>query len=765
MATSAPTSGWSSAVSLTPGLSYSYTATPAAKSGLLIQWSADQISWTSFADEPVYSPRTGRVPGAANYLRGMSFGAAGSFDAVLVTETALAIVTALANGHQALIQLDGSVLDTSVIALKDNHGSIITPISTGAYFPKRLRRGTYGRIVARWGALQNTAGAVSLVAPPLPLPLADNSTLVLRVQQNAALSFGQQSPPEAGYAVLPRGVGASGFNAGIWILNQGTKTLNFELRFFNVPANKNVYWFAAVDPASNWQFITLSAPQMYVAGGWTFGVDAINYARVTQKDDSFEGAWAAGDNLYFGPIYVDCAARPRFLLTFDDGSATQCARTPTSAMKLSGASFVSSAATNVLSTAAAHTLVVGEPLVFTEGAPTGLTTNTVYWVRTTPTTTSITLATDNTLATQVTGIIDGAYTGRYQYGGSQARSVQELVESYGFRGSLFIVPGWLGGSYGYPAGQIMTAADVQSMSNVGWAVGSHSNTHPSNNESAGLRLLGPYGFFLSNTFDNLPAKYCSNFNLTAVTGRRRVTSSTQASPSVFTTENSHRFLINQPLVFTEVAPTGCSLGVTYYVSTVPSATTFTLATDQSTLIAAVNNTTGAWSGVANYRWPGSANDDSAILKDIVDGANGVNALGSKTGFTFFALPQGAADEFVRSACIKAGIKWVRGVETSPVRTIPIGAPSGIVSSLIPTPGGWLIQPDAIQTDGAQTPAQIDTYVQDTIVLGACGCNYHHNLANSTIAGLDRLCQTLRTKSDAGLIEVMTLDEFGRELGL
>ena len=636
----------------------------------------------------------------------------------------------------------------------------------GAVAPKRLRRGSYGKRIASWGsALQNSVGTTSFVTGDLP-PFADGSTRVLRLDQNAAVSFGQQNPVDGAQSYMPKGQNP-GFTAGVWVKNPNTRTLNFVLRLFNVAANKNISWNAAIEPTgASWVFVTLSPTQQISAGGWVFGADAVNYVRVEQKDSAYEGAWAVGEYLLFSNVYIDVAARARFLLTFDDGYSTQCARTPGQSFKVSGTANVTSTLTNTLTTATAHQLIIGEPLVFTETPPTSLLTGLNYYVQTTPSGTTFTLATDYALA-NVAPTTGFAGTAKYQYGGSQVRSIQELVEGYGFRGSLFIVPLWLGttGKYGFTgsANSFMAPSDVVSMWNDGWAVGSHSNTHPSSGDNAGLRLLGPYGYFLSNTFDNLPAAYVTGFGITAGTGRRRVTSGTQASPSVFTTENAHSLISNQPIVYTDIAPTGCSLGVTYYVASGQGGSTFTLATDQGTLTALVNNTTAPWSGLSNYRHPGSSNDDSAICADVVAGAEGIRALGISTGYKFFALPQGAWDQYVRSACIRAGIVWVRGIGAA-VRTINIGIPSGGGGGAIPS-GGWILQQDSIQTDGVVTSAAQDSYVSDLLVQGACGCCYHHALSTANIASIDRLCQNLRAKVDAGSIDVLTCDELAKELGI
>lgn len=647
-------------------------------------------------------------------------------------------------------------------------GKYLGQISGKQGAASKTYRGAFGRKVASWtNALQNSAGTAALVSGDLP-PFADNSTKVLQLTQNATVSFGQYNPLDGGQGYFPSSLTVAP-NMGVWVKNPNTRTLNFELRLYNAAANHTLTWNCAIEPTgNNWQFMTMSSTQGVAGGGWVFGTDLIAYVRITQKDNGPIGAWAAGEYLKFGNVYADVKARPRFLIGFDDGYSN--VNTPNNTiLASSGVSYVSSTLTNTLTTAAVHNLTIGAPIRFIDTAPTSLTVGTTYYVQTVPSTTTFTLATDQfTLVTTAT-TTGFAGTANWQYAGSQGRSGQQIVEEYGFRGNLFIVPGWLGssGKYGYGASPstFMSASDVQTMYAAGWSVGSHSNTHPSNNENAGLRLLGPYGYFLSNTVDNLPASYVSAWSLGA-SNRRRITAGTQASPSVFTAENAHQFLINQPIVFTDVAPTGCTLGVTYYVASLPSSTTFTLATDQGTLASTVNNTTGAWSGTANYRHPGSSNDSSAIYADIAAGIAGVTALGIPTGAKFFALPQGAADVYVRAACIQAALVWVRGIGST-VNTINVGLPTGGgLSGLVDYSGGWMAQQDAVQTDGATAVpfATIKSYIDTTTSIGACGCSYHHSTGFTTIANLDQMCAYLRTKVDANQIDVLTCDELAALVG-
>lgn len=341
-------------------------------------------------------------------------------------------------------------------------------------------------------------------------------------------------------------------------------------------------------------------------------------------------------------------------------------------------------------------------------------------------------------------------------------SGQQVVERYGFKGTLFIVPSWLGtsGVYGYSRSRntFMSSSDVQALHAEGWAIGSHSNTHPSSRDNAGLRLLGPYGYFLSNSIDNLPDAYVRAWNLNS-TNRRRVVGASAGS-AVLAFENNPELLPNMPIVFTDVAPPGFTVGATYYCHDTPADSSATFATDQGSLknivVASAN-----WSGLANYRYPGSANDDSAIYADIIAGVNGLAALGISTGASYFALPQGSADRYVRSACIRSGIKWIRGASYRG-QSFAFGRPTGGgLSQIGDQPGGWIAHPDAVQIDASVTPSpdQIRQYVDNTVSMGACGCSYHHGVQADTVGNLDALCAYLKTKVDANQLDVLTLDQF------
>jgi hypothetical protein len=623
-------------------------------------------------------------------------------------------------------------------------------------------QGTYGTKIASWQQLRLSGGVSSLISAALP-PAADGATSVLKLGQSAGGSFGEQGEPVVDPAFVPKGV-IPGFSVGLWVKNSSPRTLNFDLAIFDVSGNHNVAWHCAIEPTNTWTFLTLSPSQQLVKD-WPFGQAAIGAVRVSQDDDGPEGAWMPGESLLFGNVYADVSARPLFMITFDDGFDTQRnAHVPRAS---SSPAYVKSASEAVFATAARHYLIMGAPIVFTDVAPNGLASGQTYWVRSIPDPASFTLAIDEAL---VTPVISTGFTGvaTYKYAGNQQLSGQQIVESYGFKGSLFLVPSWLGtsGVYGYGrrANKFMSAADAKAMYVDGWSVGSHSNTHPSSLDNAGLRLLGPYGYFLSNTVDNLPASYVMNWQLGAANRRRAIAAA--AGTNIVTFENPHQFLVNMPIIFTDAAPPELFIGATYYCQSIPSPTTATFATDQGSRMSTALITSD-WSGMANYRFAGAANDDTAIYADIQAGVAGVTALGIPTGSKFFALPQGSADVYVRSACIRAGLRWVRGASLH-THTIPVGLPSGGgLSGIENTPGGWLAQPDCVQTDAAASPSitAIKAYIDDTIIQGACGCSYHHEVGPPTLSNLDNMCVYLRDRVNANLIDVVTLDQMAEKLQL
>lgn len=339
---------------------------------------------------------------------------------------------------------------------------------------------------------------------------------------------------------------------------------------------------------------------------------------------------------------------------------------------------------------------------------------------------------------------------------ASGRSAKQMLDYYGFRGTVYVTSTLVGGT---PTN--ITASEIQSLIDAGWAMGSHSTTHPIDATGAGLRLLGPYGYNRSR------ASRAGNAAEAATMLDCRVISATTGT-NVLTCENNHSMSVGSKFTFVDTAPTGFQTGVTYYV-TAPSGATLKLAStpgnaNSGTAIAVPSN----WTGLAEWRWPGSAPDDSAIYADIKGGIDGLTALGLRGHELFHALPQGGWDHYVRSAVERLGIiRHTRGISSTAAnhRSIHIGYPTGGSCSSTPfLAPGWPEQADAISTDQSFTLPQAMAYVDECIANGYTGANYHHSVTDSPDV-LDGLLSYLKTKSDAGLIDVVTVWDLFEETRL
>lgn len=329
-------------------------------------------------------------------------------------------------------------------------------------------------------------------------------------------------------------------------------------------------------------------------------------------------------------------------------------------------------------------------------------------------------------------------------------STLEMLAYFKLKAIFYIVPTLVGGS-----STNITVEEVLTIQRAGHVIGSHSLTHPIDAIGAGLRLLGPYGYNRSR------ASRAANAIEAATTADCRVIS-TNSSTGTFTTEGAHQMLTGGKLVFFDPLqlPTGCTLNTTYYVINT-GASTFKLATtaglaNAGTAITLPSN----WTGLAEWRWPGSRPDDTAIYEDVMGGINGLTALGLTGHEDFFALPQGGWDHFVRTAVERTPVKHTRGIASpsSNHRTVGLGwATGGTASSTPYLACGWPQQQDAMTSDQGATAEEIIAYMDDGIDNGYTMANYHHSMTDTT-AVLHAVMAAARTRIDAGTLENPTLEE-------
>jgi peptidoglycan/xylan/chitin deacetylase (PgdA/CDA1 family) len=158
---------------------------------------------------------------------------------------------------------------------------------------------------------------------------------------------------------------------------------------------------------------------------------------------------------------------------------------------------------------------------------------------------------------------------------------------------------------------------------------------------------------------------------------------------------------------------------------------------------------------------GATNDDTAIYDDLVAARDDMLARGYPDA-VHLALPQGGFDEYVRTAAVRAGFKTVRGVSGTGLFgfPIPVGKNAhGTQNAGVPLQSGWLNLGGSVQYDGVATEAQILAYVDECIRIGASGTAYGHTNASSAFTKFDALCAYLKTKSDADLIDVVTVAQW------
>ena len=158
-------------------------------------------------------------------------------------------------------------------------------------------------------------------------------------------------------------------------------------------------------------------------------------------------------------------------------------------------------------------------------------------------------------------------------------------------------------------------------------------------------------------------------------------------------------------------------------------------------------------------YTGAVNDDSAIYSDIVTAISTLVSHGL-TDAIHFALPQGGWDQYVRTACIRAGLKSVRAI-SDPTHGFPIRGALHVGGG---NPGpqsqsGWFELAGAIQVDGTPTLSQLQAYVDEVIRVGATGSCYTHGIDAATASKFDGLCAYLKVKQDLGLIRVMTVSDY------
>lgn len=315
------------------------------------------------------------------------------------------------------------------------------------------------------------------------------------------------------------------------------------------------------------------------------------------------------------------------------------------------------------------------------------------------------------------------------------KTCKSILDAYGFKATVYALPR-LHGTTGYASN-----ADILSLYQSGWTIGSHTWSHPADTANAGLRLLGPYGYA---TRSIVSVDIAANTMTASVLHRIPVASSTQDYPVEFTGTN-----LPAPLI-----------AGTKYFARGTSTTAFTLYATEADALSGANpidlTTTGTPANFG-YRYWGSVNDDTAIYADIIAGIDAVKALGIPDSHArHFALPQGGFDRYVATAVKRANLRSCRGLSPGAVDYIrmPTTKTAGRFEGVYVMPP-QLTVPGSVQIDTAtDNIARLIAGVDQSKVLGGLNTAYCHQLFAQAIANLEALCAYLKTEQDAGRVTVL-----------
>ena len=314
---------------------------------------------------------------------------------------------------------------------------------------------------------------------------------------------------------------------------------------------------------------------------------------------------------------------------------------------------------------------------------------------------------------------------------SSGYTARDILAYYGFVGTAYVIPDYLGQT-GYES--VNALLELQ---NSGWDVGSHSQaseTGQVGNSTHGLRTIGTFGL--------------GPFNITGVAANAL-------------TISAHPFATSKVTVGGTVAPSGLTIGATYWTRNV-STNTVTLHPTRLDANNSTNTISITSAGVSSFlRWT-DAVGKTKIVTTVTGDMGAVRSFGF-SAWEHYALPQGGYDNEVLEAFQGIGAKTIRGVESGRYYVMGIHK-AGIAANL---PGlNWCASPIFIGSCAnltAATPATIQGYIDGAIYTGATTGIYAHSLTASDAVKLDAVAAYIAGKVAAGLIDVVTVSQWHSQL--
>jgi hypothetical protein len=312
-------------------------------------------------------------------------------------------------------------------------------------------------------------------------------------------------------------------------------------------------------------------------------------------------------------------------------------------------------------------------------------------------------------------------------------SMCDLAERFGLRSTLFVLTRHVGQPGGFA-----TVAQLLAMQARGHLIALQTHANPLDGNNAGMRLLGPYGYYVQDFVYGSVAGDSANNKLTTGSAHKviRVNSGGLYGDQGYPVQ---MFGTNLPAPLDTVTK--------YWLAELNANDLRVYLTEADSMagtnpvVLTSNGTNGNW----GYRYWGSAPDSSAILADFRAGQALLQQWGFN-GWRHLALNQGGWDAHVEEACRilqeEGSLLTVRGTQgntgaasASFFPRSPAGYFGGAVGSATNTQLGTSLSevfnlPVALDTDAA-VQATSQAYVQAICAAGAIGFSYHHHQANTT----------------------------------
>lgn len=322
----------------------------------------------------------------------------------------------------------------------------------------------------------------------------------------------------------------------------------------------------------------------------------------------------------------------------------------------------------------------------------------------------------------------------YIRGVSGTHSGKDVLDEYGFNGTLWVVREQVSDEGFYAGTGGLSWAQINTLKNAGWDVQAQGYKNPVGTNE-GHKLLGPYGY----SSRGISSVSTAANTITCSAAHNMPTAGTYGYPVEFTGTD-----LPSPLV----------AGTQYWLRQTSSTAFQVHETEQDSIdnTNIVDLTTTGTAANFGFRYWGSANDDSAILADY---QSLISALQANCNVTpkHLATNQGAIDHYVYTAAKDAGFKTIR-----PTRAERF-SPSFLSLTLQQLVEPWVTGNTIYCEDTATYSSQsvMNTAVDNWIADGGIAQSFLHQFPNGS-QQFDWLCQRLEYWQQRGRCEVMTISE-------